>query len=104
MLFVDKVLKRKFDGEDLQEDVISGLDYTLRLSWSARTRILIHIADDPCHNQEFHSIRGDRYATGLDPSGRGPKEMYELLGKIVNNEIEYHFFHLSDHTSQVCFD
>ncbi|KAL3895536.1 MAG: hypothetical protein SGCHY_004643, partial [Lobulomycetales sp.] len=74
--FTERLLRKRFDGEDIPED-------------------------DPCHNQEFHTLRGDRYPTGPDPSGRGPKELYELLGNIVNKEIEYHFFHLSDHTSMM---
>ena len=35
------------------------------------------------------------YATGNDPSGRGPAELLDLLGQVANKEIEYHFFHLT---------
>ena len=36
--------------------------------------------------------------TGNDPSGRGPKELYEMLHQICNQSIEYHFLHLDSNT------
>ncbi len=41
--FMDKVLKYRFDGEDVQEDVLGGLSKALDLDWQGQTRILIHI-------------------------------------------------------------
>ncbi|KAJ3223618.1 hypothetical protein HK099_000910 [Clydaea vesicula] len=100
---VSKTVWRRYDGEDVPEDVMSGLDKVLQLNWSAKTKILIHIADDPAHNKEFHDFRKgfDRYLDINDPSGRGPKELYQMLGEIANKGIDYHFFHLDDNTKKM---
>lgn len=99
--FMDKVLKYKFSGDDVQEDVLGGLAKVLDLDWQGQTRILIHIADDPAHNREFHDLPGDRYEYGVDPSGRGPEDLFVILHTLCNKDIEYHFFHLDEHTDKM---
>lgn len=53
-------------GDDLAEDVFSGLEAVAKLSWSsAGTRLLIHIADAPMHGIRFHEEGfGDNYPNG----------------------------------------
>jgi Mg-chelatase subunit ChlD len=46
-------------GGDIPEDMAGGLFKALTLSWKARTRSLILIADAPCHGREFHSFEED---------------------------------------------
>ncbi|KAI8804616.1 hypothetical protein BJ742DRAFT_871711 [Cladochytrium replicatum] len=104
-VLMDKIANlRKHDGWDIPEDVLGGLDAALhQLMWWARTKLLIHIADDPAHNKEFHDYRHgeDRYAEGPDPSGRGPEYLFNLLRMLCNKDIEYHFFHVDDATTKM---
>ena len=46
-------------GGDIPEDMAGGLHRACLLSWKARTRSLILIADAPCHGREFHSFEED---------------------------------------------
>ena len=46
-------------GGDIPEDMAGGLHRAMQLSWKARTRSLILIADAPCHGREFHNFEED---------------------------------------------
>ena len=46
-------------GGDIPEDMAGGLHKALQLTWKARTRSLILIADAPCHGREFHPFEED---------------------------------------------
>ena len=46
-------------GGDIPEDMAGGLWQASQLSWRARTRSLIVIADAPCHGREYHSFDED---------------------------------------------
>ncbi|KAJ3116100.1 hypothetical protein HK098_006713, partial [Nowakowskiella sp. JEL0407] len=93
----------KADGWDCTEDVLGGLEIALRLEWWARTKLLIHIADDPAHGREFHDYGrdNDRWLDTPDPSGRGPEYIFEMIRTMCNKEIEYHFFHLDQQTEKM---
>ncbi|KAJ1570045.1 hypothetical protein HK096_004581 [Nowakowskiella sp. JEL0078] len=71
---------QKGDGWDCTEDVLG--------------------ADDPPHGREFHDYGkdNDRWMDEPDPSGRGPKQVFEMIRMMCNKEIEYHFFHLDKQT------
>jgi hypothetical protein len=43
-------------GFDAAEDVIGGLDQILKLTWTAKTRLVVFIADAPGHGIEFHDM------------------------------------------------
>jgi hypothetical protein len=56
-------------GGDGPEDVAGGLNAVLDLSWIASTRLVIHIADAPCHGTAYHGGKfRDDYPDG-DPLG-----------------------------------
>ena len=44
-------------GGDGAEDVFTGLQDAGKLTWSSGNRVLIHIADYPCHGQELMTCR-----------------------------------------------
>ena len=46
-------------GGDIPEDMAGGLWQASQLSWRARTRSLIVIADAPCHGREYHNFDED---------------------------------------------
>ena len=46
-------------GGDIPEDMAGGLWQASKLTWRARTRSLIVIADAPCHGRDYHSFDED---------------------------------------------
>ncbi|KAL6055637.1 VWFA domain-containing protein [Balamuthia mandrillaris] len=55
-------------GGDGPEDVMGGLQVMLDLPWTQQaTKVLIHIADAPCHGKQYHSLADDY--PGGDPAG-----------------------------------
>ena len=43
-------------GNDEPEDMLGGLDQALKLDWKGKTRIIILVADAPCHGADFHTL------------------------------------------------
>jgi len=44
-------------GNDEPEDLLGGLDQALHLEWRSFTRLIVLIADAPCHGgKEFHDL------------------------------------------------
>lgn len=81
---------RATGGEDPAEDVMGGLNVALNtLSWRPEniTKVLIHIADCPCHGRKYHDGIGDDHPKG-DPNHIHPHDMMELVAR---QEIQYWF-------------
>jgi hypothetical protein len=83
-------------GGDGPEDVMGGLEEILKLEWRSATKMLIHIADAPCHGSRFHSM-GDDYPAG-DPRGLTPES---LLPRIREKNVLYLFGRINTHTDQM---
>ena len=65
-------------GGDIPEDMAGGLWQASKLSWRARTRSLIVIADAPCHGRDYHNFdEDDRNATVA------PTEVHDVAGVLV---------------------
>lgn len=92
--FVEKV--RAFGGGDGPEDIVGGFQKALDLSWVSSSRIVMHIADAPCHGKRYHNMHDD-YPSG-DPSGIEPEN---LLSKFVDNRVHYHFIEITGYTSKM---
>jgi len=80
-------------GDDLPEDVCGGLSEALKLNWSAEKRLIILIADAPCHGKMFHQL-GDSYPDG-DPGGLEPEV---LISEIFGKGIELFFSQITLYT------
>eukprot|EP01114_Cavostelium_apophysatum_P005747 TRINITY_DN16918_c0_g1_i1.p1 TRINITY_DN16918_c0_g1~~TRINITY_DN16918_c0_g1_i1.p1 ORF type:complete len:428 (-),score=111.64 TRINITY_DN16918_c0_g1_i1:78-1361(-) len=87
---------RASGGADGPEDIAGGLDQALKLSWKASTRLLIHIADAPCHGRQYHSM-GDDYPSG-DPEGKVPEN---LLRKFCDRSVDFYFCKINNSTDQM---
>ena len=76
-------------GGDGPEDIMGALKVTLStLSWRPGVdKVLIHIADSPCHGTQYHDGGGDTYPNG-DPAGISHDKMMQL---VVNNNVHYWF-------------
>lgn len=85
-------------GGDEPEDVVTGLEKVAALKWSACNRLLVHIADSPCHGGRFHLpgvVMVDQYPAG-DKLGRDVGAILRRLraprpGCAVSR---YSFFHI----------
>ena len=55
------------EGNDEPEDLLGGLDKALRLQWTASTRLIVLIADAPCHGRAFHDLDENDNAPFQDP-------------------------------------
>ncbi len=67
------------DGADAPEDVHGALHRALQMDWGvggSMTRVLVHIADAPCHGTKYHACADDY--PGGDPHGLQSQEL--LLG------------------------
>jgi len=83
-----------YGGGDGPEDIAGGLDICCKLTWKASTRLLIHIADAPCHGNRYHKLKDDRYPQG-DPKGLVPEE---LLKKLLGLQVDYYFLRVAKWT------
>jgi len=82
-------------GGDAPEDIAGGLDQVLKLDWECNTRLLIHVADAPCHGSSYHSGLFDNHPDGGFPAGKRPED---LLAKLCNKEINYYFVRINSST------
>ena len=97
MDFTEKMMSIKAaGGADECEDVFTGMEKTINLSWAARNRIVIHIADAPCHGTEFHSGCNDSYPAG-DAKGRSAADLLRRLRDHAGVSA-YLFCHLNTRT------
>ncbi len=86
------------DGEDQCENVFGGLDSIAnKLEWKNPTRILIHIADAPCHGRRFYEKANDSYTDG-DPTGL---KIDEIVRVLIEKQIDYHFFQINSSTQKM---
>jgi len=94
---------RACGGGDTVENVFSGLEAAAGLQWQSVNRIMVHIADAPCHGREFHNLG----AMGCDAWGHGDKLGRDVSGILTKLRFDaqvdtYLFCHLttSTHPSQ----
>jgi hypothetical protein len=90
--------EKKPDGP---EDVAGGLAQCANLSWRYRTRLLVHVADAPCHGTKYHPWRGaykDNFPDGC-PDGRVPEDV--LCDLMSRKNLDYYFLKCNDHTDKM---
>ncbi|XP_046841768.1 alpha-protein kinase vwkA-like [Xenia sp. Carnegie-2017] len=93
-----KAIVAKGGGGDRAEDVFGGIEQVTKLSWSKHTRIMLHIADAPCHGNRFHTMSvQDNYPEG-DPHGL---KVEDLLSKLQKMNILYWFAKIGDITNEM---
>lgn len=94
-LFLEKTVC--LGGEDLAEDVNGGLQRLLKLDWQAKTRLVIHFADAPCHGSEYQteSFRALPSADNFPSGHQNDKKWDDLLQELLKNDINYEFQQIS---------
>ena len=96
-----------FGGGDGPEDIHGGLNEALGMTWRSNARIIVHIADAPCHGRRFHDFRDD-HPDGfkgwtdsdydLDPDTMTAER---LLEDLVLQDINYCFLKITSHTEKM---
>ncbi|EFA77644.1 protein serine/threonine kinase [Heterostelium album PN500] len=77
-------------GDDCAEDMFGGMNLIKLMGWRKdSTRIVIHLADAPCHGEEYHD-KPDNYPDG-DPNGI---TLDSLMKDIISLDINYFFGHI----------
>ncbi|EGC34843.1 hypothetical protein DICPUDRAFT_79436 [Dictyostelium purpureum] len=77
-------------GGDGPEDVFGGMDLIKTVQWRLNsTRVVIHIADAPCHGSEYHGFK-DNHPKG-DPNGISLDSLLEQINKL---NLNYYFGHV----------
>jgi hypothetical protein len=96
--FVSAVEAR--DGGDAPEDVHGALHRALQMEWDvggSMTRVLVHIADAPCHGTKYHTLSGDSHPGG-DPHGL---KSAELLRGLRQLGVSYTFGRINESTDRM---
>jgi hypothetical protein len=88
-------------GGDGPEDIMGGLKVACsRLSWRSKAaKVLIHIADCPCHGTRYHTL-GDDYPNG-DPAGITHDQM---MSEIARLDLQYWFGYIQRETTDKMID
>eukprot|EP01050_Picozoa_sp_SAG11_P012865 SAG11_NODE_1460_length_4870_cov_13.894571_2_plen_327_part_00 len=93
-----------FGGGDGPENVHGGLNEALALDWRADARVIIHIADAPCHGKQYHHAGlHDDHPNGFqdwEAVGQNPETMTAeaLIADMVGDKINYCFLRITAHT------
>eukprot|EP00743_Colponemidia_sp_Colp-15_P006985 GILK01007538.1.p1 GENE.GILK01007538.1~~GILK01007538.1.p1 ORF type:complete len:309 (-),score=21.26 GILK01007538.1:105-1031(-) len=89
-------------GADFCEDALGGLDAALDQEWDGTpegTKLIVHIADAPCHGKRFHSL-GKRNDSYLD-STHWDDMAASIFADMIRHQVDYYFVRLSEHTDQM---
>lgn len=80
-------------GVDHPEDVNGGFQKALKFPWSSVTRVLVHLADAPCHGKRFHDFEEDDY--NLLKSQSDDKPWEKIFEEMKEKGIDYHFIEIN---------
>eukprot|EP00741_Cyanophora_paradoxa_P015434 tig00020875_g14897.t1 len=84
-------------GADETEDVLGGLEAALKLNWSGRRRVLVHIADAPSHGTFYHDGAGDSHPDFDKDGAKGQSVMRRLAAK----SVDFHFCKINESTDKM---
>ena len=85
-------------GADQCEDVLGGLDQVTKLDWQFQNRVLILIADAPCHGDQYHNGCGDDYPSGSFP---GSKEAGQVVSALQQSGVDFTFLKINPTTDKM---
>jgi len=83
-------------GGDGPEDIAGALKRAVDFGWASPTRVILHLADCPCHGSKYHGLRDD-YPDG-DPNGLAPEQ---LLRRLRDANVNYYFGKITGFTDQM---
>lgn len=82
---------------DTCEDVAGGLEHAVQLEWKLPTKVLVHVAESPCHGAEYYNIgtESDEYPAGVGIDIPG------VLAELDYMEIQYSFLRINGSTDMM---
>lgn len=93
--FLDKL--QASGGGDTPEDINGAFQQVIKkMDWQSPVRILIHIADAPCHGKEFHTC-DDTYPKGH----KSDMSWDEIFMRLVELRLDYLFLKISNITDKM---
>jgi len=93
--FLDKISAS--GGNDCPEDVNGGFQNVLyKMQWEGQARMIVHIADAPCHGKTFHDTHD------YHPNGHKDDIAWEVIFKhMVDNHMDYLFMKILPQTDKM---
>ena len=88
-------------GGDTAEDVFGGLEAVLKLRWSSNCRVLMHIADDPCHGSRFHYVNVDDEDKDNNVADRRGLRIENLISSLKQFGVKYYFGRIKADTDKM---
>jgi hypothetical protein len=87
------------NGGDACEDVLGGLQKTLKLNWKHPVRILIHVGDCPSHGRRYHTLADvcDYYVTYDNDGSIG----HNYIQGLIELRVKYFFGRLTHYTDKM---
>jgi len=82
-------------GNDIPEDVVGGLREALNLDWKSAKRLIVFIADAPCHGQIYHDCQDNQ------PEGDPVLIPEVLLGEMMSKNIVLFFSNILKETDKM---
>lgn len=97
-------------GGDACEDVFGGLEASIDLKhsgkdlkpWQSTNRVLIHIADAPCHGSRFHCL-GEQNDNGYNDNIEDKRglRIERLIADLKSKDIKYYFAKINQLTDKM---
>ncbi len=81
--FVSREIAKSGHGRDTPEDIPGGLQAALRMDWQANAKLIILVADAPCHGRKYHDLRDDNYPQGHPTGPNIESQMIEIATKAI---------------------
>jgi len=83
-------------GGDTPEDINGAFQKMLEMDWQSPVRLVVHIADAPCHGKNFHDC-DDSYPTGY----KGDMDWNTIFERYVEKRLDYLFLKISNITDKM---
>jgi hypothetical protein len=89
-------------GDDDAEDVFTGWERAASMDWKSPVRMIVHLADAPCHGIKYHFASvSDHYKNG-DKLHRNAKDLLAKLAEDCQVNT-FQFIHLNNSTRQMLY-
>eukprot|EP00011_Vannellida_sp_DIVA3-517-6-12_P010743 CAMPEP_0114603848 /NCGR_PEP_ID=MMETSP0168-20121206/242_1 /TAXON_ID=95228 ORGANISM="Vannella sp., Strain DIVA3 517/6/12" /NCGR_SAMPLE_ID=MMETSP0168 /ASSEMBLY_ACC=CAM_ASM_000044 /LENGTH=681 /DNA_ID=CAMNT_0001814663 /DNA_START=32 /DNA_END=2077 /DNA_ORIENTATION=- len=80
-------------GGDIPEDISGAFHAASQLSWASKFKLIVHIADAPCHGTKYHDFKDDHPNCERDPTA-------QLTG-LARSGIDYTFLKMTTSTEKM---
>lgn len=82
-------------GGDTPEDIAAAFARVSELSWRQSTKVIIHVADAPCHGRRYHDCDDSK------PDGDPDHDPETLIAGFARRRIDYYFMRIHARTDKM---